>query len=265
MTRTLALLGALLAATTALAAPAPPTIQPGVLTVGVSLPSPGFQAGAVRPDGSVVAARGLEIDLARSLAARLGLKRVRFVNDPSFQRLVARGAKPWDLALAEVSITAPRRGNVDFSTPYLVADQGVLLRRNLPAPRTRPALARLKLCVQRGTTGADVVASRVKPLRAPFRYASVELLLEAVRTGRCDAAVLDAPILAAARAAAPYRYGMLAGVIETDEQYGVVLPKGSLLTPRVSTAVRALVANGTIARLQRRWLATDLSKLPVLR
>ena len=263
--RLLALLGALVAATTAVAAPAPPTVEPGVLTVAVSLPSPGFQAGAVRPDGSVVAARGLEIDLARSLAARLGLKRVRFVNDPSFQRLLARGAKPWDLALAEVTITEPRRGNVDLSSSYLEADQGVLLRRNLPAPKTRAALARLKLCVQRGTTGSDLVSARVKPSRAPFRYASVDLLLDAVRTGRCDAAVLDAPILAAERAAAPYRYGSLAGVLETGERYGAVLPKGSALTPRVSAAVEALVANGTVAKLQRRWLATDLAKLPVLR
>jgi hypothetical protein len=28
--------------------------------------------------------------------------------------------------------------------------------------------------------------------------------------------------------------------------------------------VKALVANGTLAKLQRRWLSADLSKLPVL-
>jgi hypothetical protein len=62
---------ALAAAATAGAAPqAEPTKRPGILTVGVSLPSTGFQAGAVR-GRAVVAARGLEIDLARSLAGRL--------------------------------------------------------------------------------------------------------------------------------------------------------------------------------------------------
>jgi polar amino acid transport system substrate-binding protein len=259
---------ALVAAVVAFAAPAAAetraTVEPGVLTVALNLPSPGFQAGAVRPDGTVVAARGFEIDLARSLAARLGLARVRFVNDPSFRRIVARGEKPWDVALASVTITLPRRRNVDFSVPYLQADQGVLLRGGVATPRSIDALAKLKLCVQRGTTAVDAVAERVKPARPPFGYANVDLLLEAVRTGRCDAAILDAPILAAERAGAPYRYGPLAGVLKTQEHYGVVLERGSQLTPQVSAAVKALVANGTVAKLQRRWLSTDLTKLPVL-
>jgi ABC-type amino acid transport substrate-binding protein len=44
----------------------------------------------------------------------------------------------------------------------------------------------------------------------------------------------------------------------------VVLQKGSPLTRRVNAAVRALVVNGTLTRLQRRWLLTDLSRLRVL-
>src|SRR5262245_35302302 len=79
-------------------AEAPPeTIVPDVLTVGLNLPSPGFQVGAVRPSNTVVAARGLEIDFARSLATRLGIRRVHLVDEPSFKRLVARGRKPWDI------------------------------------------------------------------------------------------------------------------------------------------------------------------------
>jgi hypothetical protein len=32
----------------------------------------------------------------------------------------------------------------------------------------------------------------------------------------------------------------------------------------VNAAVRALVANGTLAKLQRRWLLTELGNLPLL-
>ena len=242
----------------------PETLTPGVLTVALNLPSPGFQVGAVLPNKRVVAARGLEIDLARSLAARLGIRRVTFVNEPSFQRLLARGDKPWDIALAEVTITPSRRESVDLSAPYLRAEQGVLLRKSIAVPRTRAALARLRICVQRGTTSVDVVRERVSPSRPPFRFASLELLFDALRVGRCDAAVLDAPILAAERAFAPDRYGPLAGVLRTNERYGVVLRKGAPLTIQVDAAVRALVANGTLSRLERRWLRTDLRRLPVL-
>jgi polar amino acid transport system substrate-binding protein len=245
-------------------AEAPETIVPGVLTVGLNLPSPGFQAGAVLPNKRVVAARGLEIDFARSLAARLGIRRVTFVNEPSFNRLLARGDKPWDIALAEVTITPARRESVDLSSPYLRADQGVLLRKTIAVPKTLAALARLRLCVQRGTTSVDVVRDRVSPSRPPFLFASVELLFDALRVGRCDAAVLDAPILAAERAFAPDRYGPLAGVLRTNERYGVVIRKGSPLTGQVDAAVRALVGNGMLSRLERRWLLTDLRRLSVL-
>jgi polar amino acid transport system substrate-binding protein len=242
----------------------PETIVPDVLTVGLNLPSPGFQAGAVLPNKRVVAARGLEIDFARSLAARLGLRRVAFVNEPSFKRLLARGDKTWDIALAEVTITPSRRQSVDLSTPYLRADQGVLMRKRLAAPKSLAALARLRICVQRGTTSVEIVRERVRPARPLLFFSSLELLFDALRVGRCDAAVLDAPILAAERASAPDRYGVLAGVLRTNERYGVVLQKGSLLTGQVDAAVRGLVANGTLSRLQRRWLLTDLRRLPVL-
>ncbi len=243
----------------------PEPIVPGVLTIGLNLPSPGFQVGAVLPNKRVVAARGLEIDLARSLAGRLGIARVTFVNEPSFNRLLARGDKPWDIALGEVTITPSRRHSVDLSAPYLRVDQGVLVRKTIAVPRTLAALARLRICVQRGTTSVDVVRERVRPTRPPFLFAGLELLFDALRVGRCDAAVLDAPILAAERAFAPDRYGPLAGVLRTNERYGVVIRKGSPLTGQVDAAVRALVSNGTLSRLERRWLLTDLGRLPVLR
>jgi ABC-type amino acid transport substrate-binding protein len=132
-----------------------------------------------------------------------------------------------------VTITAARRQAVDLSQPYLRAEQGVLVRKGLTAPRTLAALARLRICLQRGTTSVGIVRERVRPSQPLLFFASLDLLLEGVRTGRCEAAVLDAPILAAERAAAPYRYG-------------------------------ALVGNGTLTRLQRRWLLTDLESLRVL-
>jgi polar amino acid transport system substrate-binding protein len=247
------------------AAAPPETIVPDVLTVGLNLPSPGFQVGAVRPSNTVVAARGLEIDFARSLATRLGVRRVHLVNEPSFKRLLARGDKTWDIALAEVTITPARRESVDLSSPYLRADQGVLMRKTIGVPRSLAALARLRICLQRGTTSVEVVRGRVHPTRPLLFFASLDLMFDALRVGRCDAAVLDAPILAAERVAAPDRYGPLAGVLRTNERYGVVLQKNSMLTTQVDAAVRALVANGTLSRLQRRWLSTDLSRLPVLR
>src|SRR5689334_16968221 len=66
----LAALALVVALGTPAGAAVPPTKAPEVLTVGLSMPTAGFQVGAVR-GRDVVLARGLEIDLARLLAKRL--------------------------------------------------------------------------------------------------------------------------------------------------------------------------------------------------
>jgi polar amino acid transport system substrate-binding protein len=246
-------------------ADAPPTLRPGVLTVGLSMPTPGFENGAVKGHG-VVFARGFEIDLARMIAARLAIPSVSFYQEAQFLRLIAPGQKPWDIGLAEVTITQARAANVAFSVPYMDADQGVLVRRGLsPAPKTIAQLARLRLCTQSSTTAADLMTTRIDPVTPAKLYGNTTLLLNALSAGRCDAVVYDAPILATLRAQVPTRYGDLIGVIPTGEQYGVVVPLGSPLLTSVNDAITYLVSQGRIATLAKRWLDTDLSKLPVLR
>jgi polar amino acid transport system substrate-binding protein len=247
------------------ASAAPPTLAPGVLVVGLDMPSPGFQVGAVK-GSQVLVARGFEISLARAIAAKLGVPTVRFYQEGQFPRLFSAGPKPWDIAIAQISITPAREVTADFSVPYLAVDQGVLLSRLTPTPPTTLAgLRALQLCSLADSTGADVIAARVEPTRKPILYGNVTLLMQAVQTGRCAAAVYDAPSLATLKAQAPTRYGSFAGVIPTAESYGVALPRGSALTGPVNDAIRTLIADGTVARLQRSWLAANLNTLPVLR
>jgi polar amino acid transport system substrate-binding protein len=255
-------LAAALAAGAASAAPRA-TVEPGVLTVGVSLPSEGFQVGAVK-GSTVVLARGLEIDLARALGRRLDLP-VRFVQS-RFDRLTSAGAKPWDLALAQITITEARRRSADFSAPYMEADQGVLLAQTVPArPRSLAALRALRLCALAKSTGAALVTGTIRPTTKPLFVGNVPLLMLDLQTGRCDAVVYDAPSLGTLKSRAPQRFGPFAGVIETGEQYGIALPQGSALRARVNRALRALAADGTLERLQRKWVTAHLDELPVLR
>jgi polar amino acid transport system substrate-binding protein len=253
----------LLGGSPALADP-PATLHPGVLTVGLNMPSPGFEVGSVQGH-DVRFARGLEIDLARAIAANLGIKRVVFYQESQFNRLIAPGPKPWDIALGEVSITDARAAHVTMSIPYLDASQGVLLRRGLtPIPTTRAELAQLRICTQSGTTGADVVTGVIRPTRPAKLYGNVTRMVDGLQAGRCDAVVYDAPILATLRAQTPARYGPLPGVVDTDEHYGVVLPKGSPLEATVNAALGALIAGGRISILSKRWLAADMTRLPSL-
>jgi ABC-type amino acid transport substrate-binding protein len=76
---------------------------------------------------------------------------------------------------------------------------------------------------------------------------------------------MDVPIIASQKKTKPSAYGPVAGQIVTNEKYGAVLAKGSKLTPFVSSAIKALTKDETIGKLQQKWFAINVSKIPVLK
>ena len=78
--------------------PSSPTAPPPTsLVVALPLQDPSLQAGVVR-GREVILARGFEVELARTLARRLGGRVERFVYVPSASRLHATKAPGWHLA-----------------------------------------------------------------------------------------------------------------------------------------------------------------------
>lgn len=256
---------AAVAAAGATAAAAPPVTQvPGTLTVGLAMPSEGFQVGIVK-GSEVIYAQGFEIDLAKALTARLGLQSTAFTQN-RFDRLTSAGPKPFDVAIGQISITPARAKVITFSKPYMRVDQGVLAAQTVrPAPTTIAGLRALRICALAKSTGADVARTRIAPTRPVSLIGNVPTLMLNLQTGRCDAVVYDAPTLGTLKRRAPDRYGPFVGVLRTGEQYGVAMPKGSPLVAPVNAALAALLADGTLDRLARTWLTVDPADLRVLR
>ena len=241
-----------------------PTKTPGQLVVGVSMPAAGFQVGAVR-GRDVLFAKGYEIDLAKAIARELGVPSVRFVQEDRFSAFFEAGVKDYDLALSQITITDARDAVVDFSHPYFVADQAVLLRRGLTLTKRRfSQLRKLRLCAERGTTGAKQ-ARRIRPARPVRVFGDASRLEAELYQRRCDAIVGDAARLGALRAQAPQRFGELAGRIRTGERYGAVFESGSALRAPVDDALGALEDDGTLGRLAAAWLSTDVARLRAFR
>jgi polar amino acid transport system substrate-binding protein len=242
----------------------PPTLQPGTLTVGVALPSEGFQVGIVK-GSEVVYAQGFEIDLARALALRMGLARTTFLQN-RFDRLYSAGAKPFDVAIGEITITPARKRTAAFSIPYMSVDQGVLATQALtPVPRTISGLKSLRVCALGKSTGAELARTKIAPTKPVLTVGNVPTLMLDLQTGRCDVVVYDAPALGTLKARAPDRYGPFVGVVKTGERYAIALPKGSALVRPVNKALTSLLDDGSVDGLARQWLTFDPSKVRVLR
>jgi len=244
-------------------AAAPPTKTSGVLTVGLDPPAVNFQVGTLRGT-KVLNPKGYEVDLAKAIAAKLGISKITWVHVP-FTGLFRPGPKPFDLAFEESTITTTRKQAVDFSTPYFKANQGVLVSKGTTPPKSLAELRKLQTCGQAVTTGLDYIKTKLHPDKAPLIYQTTAAAFTAVAVGRCQAFVMDTPIIASQKKTKPSAYGPIAGTIITNENYGAVLEKGSKLTPFVNRAISALVKNGTNGRLQAKWFNLNFSKLLILK
>jgi polar amino acid transport system substrate-binding protein len=258
---TLLVLGAVATATAATAAP-PPTLKSGTLVVAFGDPAVGFASGTVR-GSTVTNPRGYEVDLAKAIATRLNVKPA-WIYSP-WNSLFAPGTKKFDVSFQEATINAQRKRTVDFSSPYFDANQGVLISKKATAPKSLADLKKMQTCAQTNTTGLDWLKTKLHPAKQPLAYPATTAAFQAVQIDRCDAIVLDVPIVASEKKANPGKYGALAGQIITHEQYGAVLQKGSALKPVLDAQIKALQANGTVAKLQKKWFAIDFSKVPVLK
>jgi polar amino acid transport system substrate-binding protein len=258
------LVAALVAASVAVpaASAAPPVMHPGQLVVAFGDPAVGFAAGTVR-GSKIVNPKGYEVDVATLIAKQLGVTPT-WIYTP-WTSLFAPGVKKFDVSFQEATITSQRKKTVDFTTSYFDANQGVLLSKSAPAPKSLADLAKLQTCAQADTTGLDYIKTKLHPSKQPLVYQTTTAAFTAVQINRCQALVLDTPIVASQKKAKPGAYGPVGGQIITHEQYGAVLQKGSKLTPEINAAIKKLWASGTISKLQKKWFNLDFSKLPNLK
>jgi polar amino acid transport system substrate-binding protein len=254
---------ALIAVPAATARPsAPPTLETGKLIVAFGDPAPGFASGTVR-GSTVTNPRGYEVDLASAVAKKLGLTPV-WMYSP-WNSLFAPGTKKFDISFQEATITAQRKKTVDFTSSYLNANQGVLLSKTAPVPHSLADLKNMQTCAQTNTTGLDWINTQLHPAKKPFAYPTTTAAYQAVQINRCQAMILDVPLVSLEKKSAPSKFGPVAGQVVTHEQYGAVLQKGSKLLGPVDAVMKGLTTDGTIGKLQKKWFNLDFSKIPSLK
>jgi polar amino acid transport system substrate-binding protein len=226
---------------------------PDTLTVATAqIPDPGFWSGtAQHPTG------GFEYGLARALAARFGLSKVKVTIVP-FARLVAGDLGGADLALSDITVTEAREEHVDFSSSYLTAPPSILVRPGTEVADVDTA-QELRWAVQTGTTLQSALEQAIRPNDAPLVVHHQREALAALRARRVDAVMLDLPVALAYARQSPSTYAV-AAQLPSEDVLAAALPKGSGNVEAMDSAMRAFNADGTIERLGREWLDTDLQE-----
>ena len=241
------------------------TITEGKLTIGTGLPAYEPWVVGDAPESG----EGFEAAVAYAIAAELGCapEDVIWVRT-TFDEAIAPGAKNFDFNLQQYSITEERKAAVDFSSPYYLTTQTVITIAGSPAEGATSIadLQGLLIGAATGTTSLSAIENVIKPTAGAQAFNSNDDAKAALAAGQVDAIVVDLPTafyLTAVELEGGKILGQLEGA-EAGDSFGLVLDKGSPLTARVSAAVDALRANGTLAAIEAKWLA-EYAGAPVLK
>jgi len=241
------------------------TITAGKLTIGTG--NPAYEPWVV--GDAPESGEGFEAAVAYAVAEKLGFKAADVVwVRTTFDEAIAPGAKNFDFNLQQYSITEERKANVDFSSAYYETAQVVVTVAGSPAA-SATSIADLKgylLGAATGTTSYDAIGSVIKPTQKAQAFNSNDDAKAALTNGQVDAIVLDLPTALYA-SCCELDGGKIVGQLPTaakGDQFGLVLDKGSKLTAAVTKAIDELRADGTLAKLEEKWLTADAG-VPVLK
>jgi polar amino acid transport system substrate-binding protein len=229
----------------------------GTLTIGTDKPAfpPYFE------DDDPTNGRGFESAVAYAVARELGFSRdeVRWTTVP-FNSSFAPGSKRFDFDINQISITPQRARRVDFSQPHFSSPQAVIAPKGSPVENATSLaeLQRAKVGVQVGTTSLDAVNASIRPSAQPQVFNDSNDTVRALKNGRVDAIVTDLPtafFITAAQVPGSKIVGQFAA--PGGDRWGLLLEKGSSLTPCVNQALAKLRSTGELQRLQDRWMGGD--------
>ena len=184
---------------------------------------------------------GLEIDIARAAAAKLGCKlEIRKEKFPNLLTMVSAGEA--DMAASGITITEGRLQAVDFTVPY-ATEGGMFLYR---AGEEMPTMIRAEK-IRIGTMDASTYDFYLTSHGLdPVRYGSYVDAMDDLRAKRLDAMFFDS---CAVRIDAENSNGEFAASrLETRENFGIAVRKGDT---RLKKALDMVITAGK--RRRRRW------------
>jgi polar amino acid transport system substrate-binding protein len=242
----------------------PDLVTPGRLTIGTDNPAfpPWFEGTkAFEPwdPTKTPTKKGYEAEVAYGIARQIGFTdaEVKWTVVP-FNQAFRPGPKKFDFDINQISYKPERANAVDFSDSYYDVEQAIVGLESNPIATAKSIadLKERKLGAQVGTTSLEAINETIEPSQEPSVYDTNNDVVSALKAEQIDGAAVDFPT-ALYMAAVQLEDGKVVGRLpaeEGGEYFGVVLEKDSPLTECINEAIAALHEDGTIDRLEQKWL-----------
>lgn len=200
--------------------------------------------------------QGYEPGVAEALGDELG-RPVEWVRVPWVDMIPAVQRGDADAVLCGQGITAERQAQVDFTRPYAVFHEGVLVRRGAGI-HTAADLAGRRVAAIENSTNMALVETFEGAVPIPFGAGSDDVyadMLAALRSEDVDAVVDDDVVFVPLGATHPdYE---LAFTVQTANRWGIAVAKDRPDTlAEIDSALGRLIESGRLRKVWEEWLPT---------
>lgn len=209
------------------------------VTVATSPDFPPFES----LDGSEVV--GIEVDILQAITGKLGLEMQ--LEQMDFESVIPGvQAGKFDIGMSGITITADRQKNCDFTQPYFLASQAIVVTPDSDIT-CKADLEGKTISVQTGTTAEEYCMENGYEVLA---FAANNDAAAALTSGKAAAWVVDNEVGVALAA----QQGLV--VLDeamTSEPYAFAFAKDSALTAQFDEALGELLADGTVAAIFEKY------------
>lgn len=201
---------------------------------------------------------GYDVDVAKIVAARLGLK-PEFVSTEWSAILAGLGAGKYDVIVSQVGVNPKREQAFDFSAPYTYSSPQLIVRKNETARYNSLAdLNGKKLGVGQGTVYEQ--QARALPGITVKSYPAAPEELQDLAFGRIDAALNDSLMVAYLLKSSPLPVKAGSRVGATTRM-AIPFQKGNpKFKAALNKALADAAADGSLKQASLRWFGTDVSR-----
>jgi polar amino acid transport system substrate-binding protein len=212
--------------------------------------------------------QGFEAAVAMAVAREMGFDASKVTwSRTAFDAVIAPGPKDFDFNLQQFGITEERKKVVDLSDGYYTAAQAIFGFADSPAAnaKTLADLQSLKFGVAANTTSLTYLEETIKPKTEPFIFTDNAAAKQALESNQIDAVVADLPTalyITAVEIEGTKVFGQIEG--SGSDEFGLLLTKGSKLTPCVNGALKKLKDSGELATITDKWMA-DYAEAPLIK
>ncbi len=199
---------------------------------------------------------GYEPGVAEALGAELG-RPVEWVRVPWVDMIPAVQRGDADAVLCGQGITAERLAQVDFTRPYAIFHEGVLVRRGAGIHSAEDLVGR-KVAAIENSTNMTLAQTFAGAIPVAFGAGSDDVyadMLAALRSGEVDAVVDDDVVFVPLGATHPdYE---LAFTVQTANRWGIAVSKDRPdVLADIDGALGRLIESGVLRQVWNTWLPT---------